>query len=139
MGLFDRLLGKSIPEEAQSSNRALQKEANKLEERSRNLNHRAHCTNPFSRSDVHEAINELRAHQKLVENLKDQPGYEDFRAEHGNKRFVDRLGKRDKWTETELGVKGAISSWDLGFNAGAIRGSTRPELPSSLDKDDAKD
>ena len=136
MGLFDGLFGKSIPEEVQSSNRALQKEANKLEERSRDLNHRAHCTNPFSRSDVHETVNELRAHQKRVENLKDHPGYEGFRAENDNKKFVNRLGSRDKWTETELGVKGAISSWDLGFNAGAIKGSTRPELPPSRDKND---
>lgn len=134
MGLFDRLLGKSIPEEAQSKNLALQKEANKLEEKSKDINHRSHCTNPFSRQNVHETVNEFRAHQKRLENFKDQPGYDDFRTEPDNKKFVERLSGRDKWTETELGVKSAVSSWDLKFNSGVITGSTREDVSSSCDK-----
>lgn len=141
MGLFDWFSG-GVPREAQSSNRALQKQANRLEDISRELQGDAHSANPFARSGIHEIRNELRAHRKQVQNFKDQPGYPEFRDEASNRRFILRLDDRDQLTKTELGVKETIASWELsgklGFNLGIKHGElearTRPELPPSTDE-----
>jgi len=78
MGLFDWLSGGSAPKQAQSENRALQKQANRLETKSIELHHDTHAVNPFSQYEVQQTRNSLQAHRAQVENFRNQPSCEDF-------------------------------------------------------------